>query len=486
MNLRRLALEGAFWSSAEGWSRQLASLVIFVAVARLLTPVEIGLFAMVVIVLAAVQTILDEGLNEVLIQREPLDELHLDSAFWSNVALTGGVCAALVAGAPLLAGLFEEPGIAPLLQVAALAPLLVGLCGVQQALLRRQLRYRILVVRSLAGIAAGGIVGIILALQGYGAWALVAQQVVDRAVGAAVLWAGAGWTPRARFSRSHARDLMPYSAFLTATRIVNFCSKHVDRYLVGLLMGPAALGVYTLAYRVHDTLSFLIVQGVANVGMSTFARLQAERERMRRALYTAIELGGLAAIPVFLGVAAAAPNLVVTFFGEDWRESGTILTVISLLGVPGLVSNFAGAVIRATGSAGLLLALLTASAVANVIVVLASVQHGLVVVSLAILLRNLAFVPVYLWIMQRLVGARPGECLARFLPGFLAALAMALVVHVAGRVAAPHVAAPVALALQVAVGVVAYGTFLRLLAPATLGRALTLLRQYRQLRSMEA
>ncbi|MFC7333145.1 lipopolysaccharide biosynthesis protein [Rhodocista pekingensis] len=486
MNLRRLALEGAFWSSAEGWSRQLASLVIFVAVARLLSPAEIGLFAMVTIVLAAVQTVLDEGLNEVLIQREPLDDRHLDTAFWCNVALTGGICGALVLAAPLLARLFDEPGIAPLLQVVALAPLLVGLCGVQQALLRRQFRYRLLVTRSLAGIVAGGAVGILLAVQGYGAWALVAQQVVDRAVGAAVLWAGAGWTPRARFSLAHARDLMPYSAFLTATRIVNFCSKHVDRYLVGLLMGPAALGVYTLAYRVHDTLSFLIVQGVANVGMSTFARLQAERERMRRALYAAVELGGLLATPVFLGVSAVASNLVVTFFGEGWRESGTILAVIALLGVPGLVSNFAGAVIRATGSAALLLALLTASAVANVAVVLVSVQYGLVAVSIAILLRNVAFVPVYLWIMRRLIGVRAGDYLACFMPGFLAAAGMAVIVHGVGLVLAPYLTAPAALGVQVAVGLAVYGILLRLVAPTALARALAVLRHYRQLRSVEA
>lgn len=483
MTLRRQALEGAFWSAAEGWGRQIASLCIFVIVARLLTPVEIGLFAMVVIVLAAVQTVLDEGLNEVLVQRHALEPEHVDSAFWCNVVLTGVICGALVLLAPAIGHLFAEPTIVPLIQVAVVAPLMVGLSGVQQALLRRQLRYKVLVVRSLAGVLAGGAVGIVLAVQGYGAWALVAQQVVDRTVSTAVLWAGAGWLPGLRFSWFHARELMPYSGFMTVTRIVNFVSKQVDRYLVGLLMGPAALGIYTLAYRVHDTLSFLIVQGVAGVGMTTFSRLQSDIGRMRRALYTAVELSGIVAMPIFLGMAAVAPNLVVVIFGEAWRESGMILAIISLLGVPGLVSNFAGAVIRAMGQARLLMILLTASAVANVLFVAMTVRYGLVVVSIAILVRNLAFVPVFLWILRDLIGARPSTYLARCLPGFSAGAVMALLVLLTGGLLAPHMNVAGVLAAQVAVGMLSYALLLALLAPAATARARDQLRDYLAMRS---
>ena len=477
--LRRLALNGAFWSAAEGWGRQLASLVIFVFVARLLTPVDIGLFAMVVIVLAALQTVLDEGLNEVLVQRHELEPLHLDSAFWSNVVLSGALCL----GVSLLSGpvsaLFGEPRLAPLISVAAAAPLLVGLSGVQQALLRRKLKYQTLALRSITGVVAGGIVGLVLAAKGYGAWALVLQQVVDRAVGAAVLWGAAEWRPRFRFSRPHARDLAAYSGFMTCTRMVNFCSKQIDRYMVAVLMGPAILGVYTLAFRVADTLGYLVVQGLATVGLSTFSRLQQDLERMRRALYAAAELSWMVAAPVFLGVCAVAPNLVVVMFGERWSASGAVLSVIALLGLPGLVSTYAGAILRATNRAGLLLGLLILSAVLNVIVVLFTVQYGLLVVATAIVLRNVSFVPLYLYLMRQLVGARPIEYVKHMLPGLSAAIAMALTVWVAGLALGPQMSVKLVLVAQIALGALVYPLYLAVLAPAALSRAIAAYRHWR-------
>jgi O-antigen/teichoic acid export membrane protein len=477
--LKRLALNGAFWSAAEGWGRQLASLAIFVFVARLLSPVDMGLFAMVVIVLAALQTVLDEGLNEVLVQRHDLEPLHLDTAFWSNVLLSGALCLGVSLLSVPISRLFGEPALAPLISVASAAPLLVGLSGVQQALLRRQLKYRTLAVRSVTGVVAGGIVGLVLAARGYGAWALVLQQVVDRLVGAAVLWASTEWRPRFRFSRKHGRDLAAYSGFMTCTRMVNFCSKQVDRYMVAVLMGPALLGVYTLAFRVNDTLGYLVVQGLATVGLSTFSRLQQDLDRMRRALYAAAELSWMVAAPVFLGICAVAPNLVVVTFGERWVDSGPILMVIALLGLPGLVSTYAGAILRATNRTGLLLSLLIFSAVANVAVVLVAVPYGLLAVAIAIVLRNVAFVPLYLYLMKKLVGANPLEYVRRMLPGLSAAIAMALTVWVAGHALAPQLSVKLVLAAQIGLGIATYPLFLAVLAPAALGRAIEAYRHWR-------
>jgi PST family polysaccharide transporter len=482
-HLKILALQGAFWSSVEGWGRQLVSLLLFVVVARLLTPVDMGLFAMIVIVLAAVQMIIDEGLNEVLVQRHDVDALHLDSAFWMNLVGTGLICGATALGAPWIAQLFGEPRIAPMIQLASAAPLVVGLVGVHHALMRRQLRYRVLAVRSVIGVVAGGLVGIVLAWRGHGAWALVAQQVADRLVGGAILWLSAHWTPRLRFSLAHARELMPYSLFLTATRVVNFSSKQVDRYLVALLMGPAALGLYTLAFRVNDTVGFLVVQGLANISMSTFSRLQHQLERMRTALYAAAELSSMLAMPIFLGVAAVAPHLVVVLFGGKWAGSGPVLAIIALLGIPGLVSNFAGAIMRAMGTTRLLLGVLTLSAVVNILVVAATVRFGLLVVASALVLRNLCFVPLYLLVMNRLVGASPVAYLGCCLPAVMAGLAMAGAVRGLDSLALQGMAPASALVIEILFGMAVYPLLLWVLAPASVSRALAVWRDYRSHRT---
>ncbi|HZH28849.1 MAG TPA: lipopolysaccharide biosynthesis protein [Azospirillaceae bacterium] len=479
--LRDKVLEGAFWASLEGWGRQFASLVVFVLLARLLTPVEVGLFAMVAIVLAAVQTILDEGLTEVLVQREHLEREHLDSAFWLVVGVSLALCGLTALLADPIAQLFDQPGIAPLIAAASLAPLLAGLSGVHQGLLRRRMDYRLLMVRSMAGVVAGGVAGVAMAWQGFGAWALVAQQVVDRLVGGLVLWCSTDWRPRLSFSWRHARDLMPFSAYLAATRVVNFTSKQVDRYLIGLFMGPAVLGIYNIALRVSDTAYALLAQGLSNIGLNVFARLQKQPAKLREALVTAAELSNLFAMPAFLGLAVVAPNLVAVVFGPAWVEAGPILSVLALLGIPAMFSTFAGALMRALGTTRLLLWLLILSAVTNILVVVGTVGYGLFAVAVGILVRNLCFIPLYLLIQKRLTGVSPLAHLARSAPGLAAAVGMAVVVWwIGGVMAAEGWTVQATLGGQIATGLATYPLLLALVARGSLARLIEALKGYRE------
>jgi PST family polysaccharide transporter len=479
--LRERALEGAFWASLDGWGRQAVSLLVFVALARLLTPVEVGLFAMVAIVLAAVHTLLDEGLTEVLVQRDDLDDVHLDTAFWLVAGIGAALCAAVALAAPAVAALFGQPALAPYVAAAAGIPFLAALSGVHQAVLRRRMDYRLLTVRSAAGVVAGGAVGIWMAWEGWGVWALLGQQAADRLVGGAVLWIAAGWRPRPRVSARHARDLMPYSTYLAGTRIVNFSSKQVDRYLIGLLMGPAVLGVYSMAARVADTAYALLAQGLSNVGMSAFSRLQKQPEKLREALLAASELSNLVALPAFLGLCAAAPALVETVFGPAWTEAGPILSVLALLGVPAMFSTFCGALMRALGTTRLLLWVLIASALANIVVVAATVSYGLYAVAVGILVRNLCFIPLYLVIQHRLAGVHPIEHLARVVPVFAAASLTAVAAWlVGGGLEEGGWPAHAVLAAQVGTGILAYPVLLALIAPRSLGRLLAEAADYRR------
>jgi PST family polysaccharide transporter len=479
MRLRDRVITGAIWASIDGWGHQVASLIVFAVLARLLDPVEIGLFAMVLIVLAALQTVLDEGLTEVIVQRPTLGPGHLDTAFALSVAVSVVLAGATVLAAPAIAALFGQPTLAPMIAVAAAAPLLAGVVGVHQGLLRRRLDYRTLAVRSAAGVIGGGAVGIAMALDGWGAWALVGQQIADRLFGAIVLAARTGWRPGARIRFAHLADLVPFSGYLAATRVVNFSSKQVDRYLIGVVMGPATLGLYNVALRISDTAYALLAQGLAGIGMSAFSRLQGDRARLRTALADAGETANLLALPAFLGLSAVAPVLVVAVFGARWAESGPVLAIIALLGIPAMFSTFAGALMRALAATRLLLTLLVLSAVANVVVVLATIPHGLTAVATGILVRNLCFIPIHLWVQHHLVGLSPREHLARTLPILAASGGMFVAVVGVRTLLEPLLPAWATLGLLVATGAAVYPLLLVLVARVSVDRALSTFAAYR-------
>jgi O-antigen/teichoic acid export membrane protein len=146
-SLRQHAIRGAIWASAENWSRQVISLVIFMMLARILAPAEIGLYAIVTIVITLMQIVLDNGIGEAIVQRRDLEPDHVDAGFWVNMALS--VC--LAAMATLLAGttadLFGEPALRDLVPVASLMIIIGSLSSTQQALLKRNLNFRTLAIR---------------------------------------------------------------------------------------------------------------------------------------------------------------------------------------------------------------------------------------------------------------------------------------------------------------------------------------------------
>lgn len=461
MGLEGRMVRGAVWSAADSWGRQAISLFVFLTLARLLSPTDIGLFAIVMVVFALLQSFIDDGIGEAVVQRYELDRGHLDVAFWLNLGVSGLAAAAGVAAAPLLARLFDEPRLGAL--IPAMAPVLVlsALSGIHQALLKRHLAYRVLAMRSVLAIVVGGGVGIAMALTGHGVWSLVAQQIIEKIIGAIVLWARSDWRPGLSFSRARARDLLPYSANIVTARILLFGHKQLDRFLIGLLLGPTALGFYSLAMRVLDTLNMLFIFTPTNFAIAALSRQQTEPARMRATFATMVELTGLVAIPAFVGLAVVAPVLVPMVFGETWRPSGALLQVLALMSVPSLIGGFAATAARATGRPGWFLAILSLGTVGNILAVMLTVGSGIDHVAAALVCREVLFVPLYALMVSRRLGIGMGAYLGRVLPAVAAAGVMAGAMLAArGVTAGSHLPELAALAVEIAAGCVVYGVMM--------------------------
>ena len=157
--MKRTAVLSALWAAGESWSLRGVSLLVFLVLARLVDPAAFGLVALAAVYVTTVQALSDQGLATALIQRENLEEAHKDSAFWANLAVGAILALATLALARPAAAFYSEPRLAVILRWYALWPLLGSLSVVQQALLRRAMRFRELALRQLAGAIAGGIVG---------------------------------------------------------------------------------------------------------------------------------------------------------------------------------------------------------------------------------------------------------------------------------------------------------------------------------------
>ena len=412
------------WAFVANWGQRGISTAFMLVLAAILGPTSFGLVAMGLAFVTLIQVVLEQGISTAIIQREELEDEHLDAAFWLNLAW----CAVLAAATVGLSGWWAAANDAPELQnvILALSALLPiwGLMIVQMALLQRDTRFKELAVAWNIGALAGGVTGVALALAGAGVWAFVAQQLVTDGVGLVLMWVAARWRPRFRFSRPHARELLGFSANVFVANLGGFVSRRSDTLLIGLFFGPTAVGLYRLADRIVDLVLEFTMRPVGMIALPHFSRLQSDPERLRESVEKCLRVTMVIAAPALL-VVAATSDYLLALLGAEWLPAGEVLAVLCVVGmVKGLVF-FTGPLLFAVAKpllrAAMLWAIgaLSALTVVGVGMALTDASSDDQIFGMAVsraLLFLLAILPINLAILARFGGLRLRN-LVRSLPG---------------------------------------------------------------------
>lgn len=476
MSFRQQVARGVFWSATRIWGTHVSSLLIFLILSRLLEPKAFGLAAVASVFIAFVQIFLDQGFSHAIVQRAELDHAHLDTAFWTNLLIGALLTIGGIAAAPLVAALFNEPQLAPIIAWLSLSFLLGALSSTQKAILQRDLAFKVLAARSLAATAAGGAVGVLMALGGFGVWSLVAQDLTSSVVAVFVLWRISTWRPGFNVSRKHFMDLLTFGINIVGSKFIDFFNRRSDDFLIGYFLGPVALGYYTIAYRLLLVMVSLLTQVINTVAFPTFARLQNDPERIRRAFYAATQMTSLIAFPAFLGMSVMAPELVLVLFGPTWAPSAPVMQVLAFIGILHSVQYFNGSVIMAAGRPAWRLAIMLINAIANVAVFVLVVRWGIVAIAVAYVIVGYLLSPLSFLAVRSLIHINLGTYLRQFTAPLLGSIVIASAILGLKYLLREDLALPVRFVLFVLVGLLTYPLVIQLTAPSLSRQALELLR----------
>jgi PST family polysaccharide transporter len=383
-------------------SRTVGSLV-FIVLARLLDPKAFGTIAIASVFVVLLSLLVESGFGEALIQRKDVTARELDTSFWTNNAIGVGLAGIMAAGAGLVAASFHQPDLAPVLQVLSLVLVFAALSSVPQALLRRGLAFRQIAFRGLAATCAGGVVGVVMALSGFGVWSLVGQMLTNALVGTVVLWLACSWRPGLQVSLATFGELFRFGANMLGERIAMFISRRSDDFLVGLVLGSVALGLYTGAYRILLIVTEILIWTVEGVAFPLFSRLHGDTARTKRAFYAATQLCSAVAIPAFVMLAVLAPEVTRLTLGGKWTAAIPVMTVLALVGIPHAATYVNKAVVAASGRPNLSFRIAALTAVINVIGFVIVVRFGIVAVAASYVVCGYLLVPVSVWSVTRVL-----------------------------------------------------------------------------------
>jgi O-antigen/teichoic acid export membrane protein len=403
-DLTRTVVGGAMWKGASHLVAEGSRVVVAIILARLLTPAEYGIAGMALVVTAFVGNFADPSLSSALIQRPTITERDRSTVFWTALALGMTLTLGGIALAGLVADFFGEPEVKDLFIVSSLCFVLSSLSVAPRALLTRRLAYRTLEIREMASRVIGGAAAIVLAIAGFGPWAVVGNFVAVTIASTLLVWLLVDWRPRFTYSRESLRNLGGFSTKVFASSMLSWGNLNLDNVLVGRALGPAALGAYSLAYNVMFLPITRIGRPLSDVLSPAYSRIQSDRERLERSWLRGKRMVVLLIAPGFLATLVTAPDLVNAVFGPKWDDAVVPLQLLCVAGLAHSLGMLNWGVLAASGKAGSLLRLMLLSSAVTWTGFVVGLLWGIVGVAAAYAVARWILVVPEAWITSRAVS----------------------------------------------------------------------------------
>lgn len=356
--ISKKATRSAGWNYLAFGSTKFLTLITLSILARLLPPEDFGLVALATLTMEYLSVISDLGFGAAVIQRKEGDIKKAASiAFTVNLAANITVTLFIFLTAPLAADFFREPQVTPILRWLSLTFMFRAAGSIHNVLLERELKFKKKIVPELGSSIIKSLISIGLAFGGFGVWALVIGQLVGVAATSILLWYLVPWRPSLTWNTGIAKELFSFGFSIMGTNTLSAWEDNFDYLIIGRIFDATALGVYTIAYRLPETLILNTMVVLTAVLFPAFSALQDDKEALKRGLLTTIRYLQLLITPLCLGMVIAADPLIRVAFGEQWTEAIPILRVISLYTLIISISFHAGDAYKAIGRPDILLKL---------------------------------------------------------------------------------------------------------------------------------
>lgn len=375
-NLRSHTLRGGAITAFAQVIRIILNFGSTMILARMLTPEDYGLIAMVAAFTGFVEILKDGGLSLATVQSEHITGDQISTLFWLNAALGCALALVTIGLAPVVTHFYGEPRLTGITVAIAGTFLLSGLTVQHQALLRRNLRFTALAVIDMVAVITGLAVGVVMAELNYGYRSLLAMAICSAAVSVCAVWIMMPWRPgRIRFDSS-VRPMIGFGGNIIVTRFLHSFIRHLPNLLLGWCWGPATVGIYQRAYTLVMFAVDQIQGTVSSVIMSPLSRLQNHPARLKEFFLTGYRIIVSAILPVVTTCAIFAEEVVFTVLGAKWHEAAPVFRWLALSGIFIGLLHPQGILLLATGRTRQCAKMVLADAVGMLAGYLAGLKFG--------------------------------------------------------------------------------------------------------------
>lgn len=452
-NLKQKTKNGLYWSFANNIANKGMQFVFSIILARLLTPSDYGLIGMLAIFIAIIQIFVESGFSQAIITKQDRTQTDLSTAFYFNIGV--GVLGYLILflSAPLIANFYGMPMLKPILRVIGLGVIFNSLNIVQNAHYAIRLDFKTPAKVSVFSQMFTGVLGIFLAYEGFGVWALVIQQVSGGLIGLLLNWYLVRWKPTAEFNKESFLYLWSYGSKVLSSGLLTTIYDNVQPLLIGKFFSSSALGLYSRAQGFATLPSSNLSGILANVTFPLLSKINDDIERLGSIYRRLIKFSAFIIFPLMIGLAAISAPLVHFLLPERWNGCIPLLRLLcfSLMWQPISLVNLN--LLNAAKRPDVVLKLEMIKKPLGLILLIASIPYGIIMMCVANLLVCLLAVAINTVMTSRTLNVPFMAQVRDLLPVFLLSLSMGCIVYFFTTIVHPPL---LSMIIGIAIGFVVY------------------------------
>ncbi len=332
-NLGRLALHGGAVAAASAYGNAALQIAAAVMLARLMTPEDFGLVALVTALTIFAPLLIDFGLGDATAQATKITHEQVSCLFWINSGIGFTIAVLVAVSSPVIAWIYGEPRVASIALYSSVIFPLLGMSAQHIALLRRTMQFGAIAKIQIIGTLAGLAVAIPMAMSGYGYWALVFRPIVNMACVVVGAWLACEWRPGLPVFDKDVSAMVRFGMNVAGYSAVTAASRGVDRIALGLSYQPQQVGSYHNALMLYENSIYNALAQIHGVGSAALGKLRANPAELREKYEAALSTLAFFVMPAAVILSVTGSDVVVMLLGERWRESGVLLGIIALRGI---------------------------------------------------------------------------------------------------------------------------------------------------------
>lgn len=332
-SIKDKTVKGVGWSFVDNIASSGITFFVGLILARLLTPAEYGIMAMITIFIAVSNSIIDSGFSNALVRKINIQRIDYNTVFLFNLVVSFVMYLLLYIAAPAISTFFKEPILVEIVRVIGWILVINALTIIPRTIFVRNVDFKTQTKVSLISSITSGIVGIGMALAGFGVWSLVGQQLSRQLLNTVFLWIYCSWRPLFEFSKDSFKELFGFGSKLLLSGLLDTIYKNVYYIIIGRFYTSAQLGQYTRAEQFNTIFSSNLSTVVQRVSYPVLSSIQEESERLREAYRKVIKCTMLITFACMLGLAAVAKPLILILIGDKWLPAVGYLQIICFSGM---------------------------------------------------------------------------------------------------------------------------------------------------------